>query len=80
MGVRKKVTDSKKRLPGSQVRSDSYELSHGFNLSSEDVELDVIERLKSNILMLDDLQQRLSFMNSELESVLGSRFKPSSQS
>lgn len=40
-----------------------------------DVELDAIERLKSNILMLDDLQQRLSFMNSEIESVIGRRKK-----
>lgn len=37
------------------------------------VELDVIERLKFNIAMLDDLQQRLKFMNDELENVIGSR-------
>ncbi len=38
-----------------------------------EIELDAIERLKSNILMLDDLQQRLGFMNTELESILGTR-------
>ncbi|MCJ8275975.1 MAG: hypothetical protein MJK18_03970 [Bdellovibrionales bacterium] len=45
-----------------------YEQDHG-------VELDLIERLKSNIAMLDDLQQRLGFMNDELENVIGSRIK-----
>jgi hypothetical protein len=39
----------------------------------ESVELDAIERLKSNILMLDDLQKRLSFMNHEIEKIIGSK-------
>ena len=40
-----------------------------------DVELDALERLKSNILMLGDLEQRLRFMNKEIESVIGLRKK-----
>lgn len=40
-----------------------------------DMELDAIERLKSNILLLDDLQSRLQFMNNELESILGTKKK-----
>ncbi len=39
------------------------------------IELDAIERLRSNIMMLDDLQQRLGFINNELESVIGSKKK-----
>lgn len=41
----------------------------------DDVEMDAIERLKSNILMLDDLQKRLGFMNSEIQEIIGSRKK-----
>ncbi|MEM7647307.1 MAG: hypothetical protein AAF203_10385, partial [Pseudomonadota bacterium] len=73
MGVIKKQESVKKAPHGRQqdhelrFSKSSVDLPH---LESDSVELDVIEKLKSNILMLDDLQQRLGFMNDELESVL----------
>lgn len=39
----------------------------------EAVELDVIEQLKANILMLNELQTRLRFMNDELHNVIGTK-------
>ena len=51
----------------------SYERSNHYE--DDTVELDAIERLKSNILMLDDLQKRLGFMNQEIEQILGTRKK-----
>lgn len=75
MGLRKK-TDTNKTTnmePQSAVAPQHYQAPKHYH--DGDVELDAIERLKSNILMLDDLQQRLRFMNNELESILGSKKK-----
>mgnify|MGYP000114906093 CR=1 FL=1 len=72
MGLRQK--ENKKQtaetaLP--QHGSASYQAPKHYQ--DGEIELDAIERLKSNILMLDDLQQRLGFMNNELEQILGSK-------
>lgn len=76
MGLRNKTKlEAIKNTPHDQGRMDqqpSYEFTARYEDDSR-VELDVIERLKSNIAMLDDLQQRLSFMNGELENIIGSR-------
>ena len=64
MGLAKKQMDHKKwglnqdlgRLPSSQ--------------DNDEMELDVIERFKSNMVLLDDLQQRLGFMNNEIEALV----------
>ena len=72
MGVKKKMESKKQwqQSTGSPVPS-----HHRSSTSQAKVELDVIERLKSNIYMLDDLQSRLGFMNQELESLLRNRKK-----
>jgi hypothetical protein len=77
MGLRKK-TDSKSQvdtIPTQASVSRSY-ANHPHD-EPGDVELDAIERLKSNIMMLDDLQQRLQFMNDELDAILGRQSKKS---
>ena len=76
MGVRKNIFEVKKQQnsPDKSPKG-SERVVAGHSHEVHDVELDLIERLKANILMLDDLQKRLGFMNSELESVLGSRLK-----
>lgn len=78
MGLREK-TDSKAKLDttatSNLAAAQSFQAPTYYH--DGDVELDAIERLKSNILMLDDLQQRLRFMNGELESILGRRNKKS---
>ncbi len=75
MGLRKK-TDSKTKLETQAAKpavSQQYQAPRHYH--DGDVELDAIERLKSNIMMLDDLQQRLRFMNGEIESIIGRRTK-----
>ena len=65
MGLAKKQIDHEKwglakdlgMIPSSQQEND-------------EVELDVIERFKSNMVVLDDLQQRLGFMNNEIEALV----------
>lgn len=71
MGLREKFEELKNQKPvlNQSAPSDGISYSHG----EESIELDAIERLKSNILMLDDLHNRLRFMNDELENVLGSK-------
>ena len=74
MGLTKKVNaEEKSHFVDSPTASAYYESArrHG----DETIELDAIERLKSNIIMLDDLQNRLRFMNNELETLLGTRKK-----
>ena len=74
MGLRKKnqeIEDA--RLLSSEA---DFSSRHGLlDYDSEDVELDIIERLKSNVSKLGDLQSRLGFMNNELEKVIGSHRK-----
>lgn len=71
MGLREKTSEEKKIiLPGTDL-SISQNSRHSYD--EQPIELDLIEQLKSNILMLDDLQQRLGFMNTEIESILGSK-------
>lgn len=73
MGLRRK-TDTTKSVQikeNHDLPAQSYQAPNHYR--DGDVELDAIERLKSNILMLDDLQERLRFMNNELESVIGSK-------
>jgi hypothetical protein len=74
MGLRKKTDSSHK----TDVAISTHEMTNyraPNHYHDGDVELDAIERLKSNILMLNDLQSRLHFMNTELESVIGSKKK-----
>lgn len=74
MGLRENTSLKKTtEIPAQNVASQSYKTPRHYR--DADVELDALERLKSNILMLDDLQKRLRFMNSEIESVIGSRKK-----
>ena len=74
MGLRESLEASKRAEANhSRVAAPQYQAPKHYQDS--DIELDAIERLKSNILMLDDLQQRLRFINNELETVLGTRKK-----
>ena len=74
MGLTKKLnTEEKSQYVENPTLSAYYESSHRHGDKS--IELDAIERLKSNIVMLDDLQNRLRFMNNELETLLGTRKK-----
>lgn len=75
MGLRIKDKENKKEInqAASQPVSSSYERAKHYE--DESIELDAIERLKSNILMLDDLQKRLSFMNNEIQSIIGTSKK-----
>ena len=74
MGLLKKTDETKKQIAqAAQPVSSTYERPKHYE--DESVELDAIERLKSNILMLDDLQKRLGFMNTEIENIIGSRKK-----
>ena len=75
MGLTKKTKQEKVKVlieSSDHLQAESFELPTRFE-EDTGVELDVIERLKSNIAMLDDLQKRLGFMNSELESIIGRR-------
>lgn len=72
MGLRKKFQEIEDaRLSSTQSDFSSEIVDH----DAEDVELDIIERLKFNVFKLDDLQSRLGFMNNELEKVIGSHRK-----
>lgn len=74
MGLTKKINNEEKsHFEESPTASAYYESSRRH--ADESIELDAIERLKSNIVMLDDLQNRLRFMNNELETLLGTRKK-----
>ena len=75
MGLRSKTDTNKKLTPtlANKVTESSYQAPKHYH--DGDVELDAIERLKSNIMMLDDLQERLRFMNNEIESIIGSKKK-----
>ncbi len=75
MGLREKMGLKKKleTAQSSAAISQQYQAPKHYN--DGDIELDAIERLKSNIMMLDDLQQRLRFMNGEIESIIGRRKK-----
>ncbi len=75
MGLRKKNQEIENASLLSSQHG-SFSLGYGFlDHDSEDVELDIIERLKSNVFKLGDLQSRLGFMNNELEKVIGSHRK-----
>ncbi len=74
MGLRKK-TDSNRKVDIAQSESIAPQYQAPRHYHDRDVELDAIERLKSNLIMLDDLQQRLKFMNNELESIIGTKKK-----
>lgn len=71
MGLREKFEEAKKQK-SVVMQSHTTEIS-AYTEHDDSIELDAIERLKSNIMMLDDLQKRLRFMNDELEHVIGSR-------
>lgn len=74
MGLRKKTDSNPKANTATKSAAvPAYQAPKHYH--DGDVELDAIERLKSNILMLDDLQQRLRFMNNEIESIIGSKKK-----
>ena len=74
MGLREKTNLKKQtETPGQSLVPQSYQAPRHYH--DGDVELDAIERLKSNILMLDDLQNRLKFMNNEIESIIGTKKK-----
>jgi hypothetical protein len=78
MGLTNKVSNIEVKqghLPNHSDQAVHYESPN--HLSHQDMELDAIEQLKSNILMLDDLQSRLRFMNNELETLLGLKKKSS---
>lgn len=71
MGLRKKTDSSQKNNKALQTGTAPQHYQPAKHYHDNDVELDAIERLKSNILMLDDLGQRLQFMNKELKSIIG---------
>ena len=73
MGLRDNTNAEVKIVQDQSIAPQQYQAPKHYH--DGDVELDAIERLKSNILMLDDLQQRLRFMNSEIESAIGVRKK-----
>ncbi len=74
MGLTKKMSaEEKSHFVENPTASAYYESAR--LQGDESVELDAIERLRSNIVMLDDLQNRLRFMNNELETLLGTRKK-----
>lgn len=76
MGLREKKTHSMaKKLSEKEAFEPTQNYQLPSDMEDDSVELDVIERLKSNISMLEDLNSRLHFMNIELESVLGSKSK-----
>ncbi len=76
MGLLKK-TNSKSKMDNTASANSpiSQQYQGPKHYHDGDVELDAIERLKSNIMMLDDLQQRLRYMNGEIESIIGRRKK-----
>ena len=73
MGLREKTRqESMKVVTAHQDRlatEPNYELPTHYE-DDHRIELDVIEQLKSNIAMLDDLQKRLHFINNELETII----------
>jgi len=72
MGLRSKTAVNKKsQTKSSDLAAPSYDWANQYQ--GEQVELDVIERLKSNISMLDNLQKRLGFINNELQNVIGNK-------
>ncbi|MCB0377686.1 MAG: hypothetical protein KDD33_04275 [Bdellovibrionales bacterium] len=75
MGLReKKIKENdKSRIAGSMVYAPSEKLYTPQIQEDETLELDVIERLKSNISMLEDLNSRLGFMNKEIENIIGAK-------
>lgn len=73
MGLREKTRQESVRVLTSNQDRLAHESDFELPTRYEDdyrVELDVIEQLKSNIAMLDDLQKRLRFMNNELETLI----------
>lgn len=71
MGLSKKLEEKRAVQAKSQTS-----VQPGYQaLWEESIEFDALERLKANIHMLDDLQSRLGYLNSELEDLLGSRKK-----
>ena len=72
MGLKRNLEEEKNKIvQAAHPVSSPYERPKHYE--DDSIELDAIERLKSNILMLDDLQKRLSFMNNEIENIIGSR-------
>ena len=61
--------------PTDQWSFSPYHNSHSQNFNFEEIELDIIEQLKESVFELGDLQSRLSFINDELEKVIGSHRK-----
>ena len=74
MGLRKKEKESfsKYQNQKSLAKKPDYYQAPGLDFD-DSIELDVIERLKANIAMLQDLQSRNKFMNKELASIIGSK-------
>lgn len=75
MGLREKNNNFKTKAAVQESLKQEASYNPPKHYIDDNVELDAIERLKSNIMMLDDLQKRLAFMNDEIEYVIGTKKK-----